>query len=121
MKFLLGFLTGAVTILLVSFLIGIISDADDRLTLFPQSAGCVTRKNLKVFHSLPGGNALVEEVNPSYDSPLMLLVGENERGFYDDEVVKVPVKQCAKQIGTYRYKTRDGFYKTVPAVTVEQG
>jgi len=36
----------------------------------------------------------------------------------DDQKIDIS-KKCARQIGTYQYKTKNDFEKTVPAVVIE--
>ena len=121
MKFLSGFILGVVSCFLILSIAGKVMQEpvnEDGLTLFSVPKDCVTRKNLKVFQALPNGRALAREVNASFDSPVMYLVGTEGETFYDDEIVKLPGKQCAMQIGTYFYQTKNKDYKTVPAVSI---
>ena len=121
MKFLSGFVLGIVSCFVVLFVIGKVTEqstTDEGLKLFSEPKECITRKNLRVFQALPNGRALAKEVNASFDSPVMYLVGMEGETFYDDEIVKLPGKQCAMQIGTYFYQTKNKDYKTVPAVSI---
>jgi len=34
--------------------------------------------------------------------------------YYDNQVIKISSKQCVRQIGTYRYETKNDLVKTVP-------
>ena len=79
---------------------------------------CITEKNLEVFQVIGDGIALAYPIN-MYD-PVVLLIGNRDKLFYDNEIVKNPAKHCAKQIGVYTYQAKDETIKTVPAVSIEE-
>ncbi len=39
--------------------------------------------------------------------------------FYDEQIVKVPKGKVVRMYGTYSYTTRDGHYKTIPRIMIE--
>ena len=47
---------------------------------------------------------------------VVLLINHDDKTYYDDQKFDIS-KKCARQIGTYQYKTK--FEKTVPAVVIE--
>lgn len=89
------------------------------LTIFPEKGECIeTKTDIKIFQVLEPNIALAE--TGEYSNRIMLLlVNDDGKSFYDDQMVKVPKGKCAKQIGTYKYTTKVGFDKTVPAVVIE--
>lgn len=78
---------------------------------------CITGSNLKVFQVISDGIALAYPVNKIGE--VILLIDNNSKLFYDDEIVKNPAKHCAKQIGVYTYPTKNETVKTVPAVVIK--
>lgn len=53
------------------------------------------------------------------DRIMVLLINYDGKSYYDNQKIIIPAKKCAKQIGTYQYRTRMGIDKTVPAVVIE--
>ena len=101
------------------------STKDQGLTLFAEPGVCVTHNPLKVFQTLDSNRALVLEEKTLYKEmtvpgdTVMLLVGTETEHFYDNQVIKIPAKQCAKQVGVYEYWNKEKFHKTVPAVSIQ--
>lgn len=52
------------------------------------------------------------------DRILVLLINYDDKSYYDEEKNKIPSDKCARQIGTYRYSTKNELVKTVPAVVI---
>lgn len=69
---------------------------------------CITNKSLKVFQTINANKALVEPISNGSigDNTLVLLVNDNNKVYYDGEIVKIPPKHCAKQIGIFSYETK---------------
>lgn len=129
MKNLLIFVFGIFTgIMLIPF-IAVISDSNEfnnpynlsGLNMLKQKGECITSENLEIMQTLHPGIALAFPAGEAlrFDKPIVLLINEGKL-FYDGEKIKVPVKKCAKQIGTYTYQTKSEIQKTVPAVIIER-
>ena len=137
---LVGFVCGVVTTFLVLVGIGHVMEgvSDRGLTLFEEPKDCITKNSLKVFQVLNSNNALVMEQQKTFsdmpvemqdmfsnitgaltNAPVMLLIGEKNEHFYDEQIIKIPVKQCARQIGVYKYQNKEDTFKTVPAVSIK--
>ena len=108
MKFLTGLILGIVGTLGTLYFLA--QSSQDDLVLFQEKGPCITQKNLEVFQVRP-----LEFL----DYTVMLLVNDSGKTYYDNEVVKIPAKKCARQIGTFQYRTRDKNYKTVPVVRID--
>ncbi len=81
-----------------------IREFSNPVTRFPQKGECLTSKNLTVIQAWPGFRALVA----AEDFPqAMLLENNNKIAYYDRMLVKIPPKKCARQVGTYRYETKE--------------
>jgi hypothetical protein len=125
MKFLFGLLLGIIGTLGFLYVLG--QQTQGQLVLSPEKGQCITKKDLIVFQVIGPSKALVRpsvDFNKDMENVLgmfgvMLLVNDTGETYYDDEIVKVPAKTCARQIGTYQYPTRDNNYKTVPVVRIE--
>jgi len=125
MKFLFGLLLGIIGTLGFLYVLG--QRTQDQIMLFSEKGRCITKKDLIVFQVISPSKALVRpsvDFNKDMENVLgmfgvMLLVNDTGETYYDDEIVKVPAKTCARQIGTYKYPTKNNNYKTVPVVRIE--
>jgi len=126
MKNLLVFIGGLVAGILATFLfLYLISVADKPndgligLTKFLEKGECIpTKTELEIFQVLEPNMDLTETGNYP-DRIMVLLVNYDGKSYYDNQKIIVPAKKCARQIGTYQYRTRIGIDKTVPAVVIE--
>ena len=89
------------------------------ITLFPKKKdGDIIAKEkevLKVFQVLKPNAALVK-TGSFPNEILMLLIGEDDDLYYDDQKIVVPQGKNAKQVGIYQYNAKSGELKTIPAV-----
>jgi len=125
--YVLGIITG---VILTPFTIGIIDGYNSAvenydnpygirgLKMLEQKKNCITSNNLEIFQTLTEGIALARPVGDY--NVLVLLIDDTGRLFYDGEKIKNPTNHCAKQVGTYTYKTKAELQKTVPAVIIEK-
>jgi hypothetical protein len=96
------------------------SDDDDRIHYFDEPGDVVECKSFKVFQVLAKDAALTHS-NSEYDlymGPICLIVNNNDEYYYDDQIVKVPKGKVARQVGIYRYVTRNDMLKTVPIIMI---
>lgn len=122
--FIAGILTGALMHMGFS---SIPSKNSDEVHFFEEAGECVTQDQLKVFQTLDPGYALAFKLTSksSYDiefalpSSLIVLI-YNPKGemYYDSQVIRIPEGKCARQIGIYKYHTKDESIKTVPIVQI---
>tara|TARA_B100001173_G_scaffold290971_1_gene282015 strand:+ start:382 stop:768 length:387 start_codon:yes stop_codon:yes gene_type:complete len=128
MKFLGGFITGVISTILFLAMIYFVSEFENQdlasddilpgLVTFPEKADCLTKQNLKVFQTIKPNVALVE-FGTFPNETMALIINYSGKSYYDDEKINIPSGMCAKQFGTYKYETRMGIKKTVPAVSIE--
>ena len=50
---------------------------------------------------------------------LILILGDENTHFYDEQKTIIPNGKCLKQVGTYQYEAKNGVMKTVPAVEIK--
>ncbi len=125
------FIAGMITTLLlefiIGFIIGVINQSDDEipgLTVFEQDGACINAKQIKIFQTLEPNIALAHALtkpNAIFDEneTLILIIGDDNIHYYDDQKINIPTGKCTKQIGTYQYHTKQDIYKTVPAVKIK--
>ncbi len=128
LKNVLIFISGMVTmflLILVLFcgLFFVQSDESDELqglTYLPEGEeSCVTTKNLKVSRVIASNAAIAEfgymdKFGDVIGGTKVLVVNNDGKQYYDNELIKIPKNKCAKRFGTYRY-----FGGTVPAVEIK--
>lgn len=129
LKNIMIFIAGMVTMLTLIVLFGIIVNYSNNsgypgLTLFEKDGKCVNARQLVIMQTLEHDVALAHaktQPNTIYDPNeiLVLLLGDETSHYYDDEKINVPKGKCTKQVGTYRYESRELGMKTVPAVTIK--
>lgn len=118
-----GVVTGVILMIIISMLIYVGNLANNGITLFEKEGECISENSFEVLQVLDSGEALANEMEQkSYGaSPTgltVLFLNENGESFYDDQIIKIPSGQCAKQIGIFRYSAKSGMEKTVPVVGI---
>lgn len=134
--FILGMIAGALLTIIVVYRLGSNSSddgtggsapyGDSGISLFSEPGEVMTLKSFKLFQVLSNGTALAESTEKAnvqypaldYGDPIVLLLPEDGMAYYDDQVIKVPAGKKARQVGTYRYETKNEFVKTVPIVRI---
>lgn len=125
--YLLGVLTGIIVTIIVLAIIGGTMNAKNgpgtRMTkgmsFFETPGDVVEPSSVKVFQALGNGAALAhcrgKEKYYSYGDPIVLVYNEDEKPYYDDQIINAPNGKSFRQVGIYRYSSRMGD-KTVPIV-----
>ena len=98
--------------------VGLPQPVDD-VNWFNREGVCITTSDLKVLHVLGVGRALVGEKNDELlEAPIMLLVNDEQPHFYDEQIIEMPAKKCAKHVGNFNFQTKDDDTKTVPVIKI---
>ena len=140
--FLGGFVAGILATILVAYFISVTNKPTENgllgLTLFQEKGECITTTSKKksceieVFQVLAPNAALGNikyysdenfggQTFRNYDiqnDVVVLLINYDNKTYYDNQKIDITNK-CARQIGTYQYKTKSEFEKTVPAIVIE--
>ncbi len=116
-----GIVTGIIlTFVILLFVAKSNSDnpSNDNMIIFEQPQQKIDAKSFEVLQVLPDGNALATvESNENFGMIVMLIANKNAT-YYDNQKIEVPTGKCARQIGTYRYMTRNNIEKTVPIIDI---
>lgn len=116
-----GIVTGIIlTFVILLFVAKSNSDnpSNDNMIIFEQPQQKIDAKSFEVMQVLPDGNALATvESNENFGMIVMFLANKNAT-YYDNQKIEVPTGKCARQIGTYRYMTRNNIEKTVPIIDI---
>lgn len=82
---------------------------------------CEDIKSFKVFQVLDKFvlASVCEDSDTSYClGHTVYIEKEKEKIYFDDQIIKVKSDECAIFIGTYKYKTQNGIFRTVPKVKI---
>ncbi|MBQ9138164.1 MAG: hypothetical protein IJX65_05985 [Alistipes sp.] len=129
--FLAGFVVGIASLILLGIAISSTNDTSEvagrhiaGLTLFESPAECLSTRSFEVFQVIDQGAALAREIKSTNrygnitSDLLVLLINDEGAYYYDEQVVKVPLGKCMRQVGIYQYTTRLEVEKTIPAVKI---
>lgn len=120
-KFLLflgGFVCGIVITFFVLIVLASTSNSDNGINMFEEPGECLAKGSVEIFQVLEPTAALAHtQGDYGYDGTLVLLVNDENKAYYDEQIVKAD--KCFRQIGTYQYETKGEFLKTVPIVMAE--
>ena len=129
LKNILIFVAGMVTMFILMVLFGLAVNSSSNsgypgLTIFEEEGKCTGARQIKIMQTLEPNMALAHaktQPNAIYDENeiLVLLLGDENASYYDDQKINIPKGMCAKQVGTYQYESRELGMKTVPAVTIQ--
>jgi len=123
--FLSGMGTGMVLTLVILMIIG--SCSNNGATAFEEPGEEIEGDAFEVFQVLPSGDALAvvkEKHNITGDDfytttgVIVMLPHDKGKTYYDDLLIEIPADMCARQIGVYRYMTKEKGEKTVPVVGI---
>ena len=105
-----------VTIILGFIIIGALTDND--LVLSEKVEKTLSVTELTVFQVIERSIALVKSGN-FLNEQIYLLLHDKEDLYYDGQEIKIAKDEIIRQVGTYQYETRDGFFTTIPAIRIE--
>ena len=93
----------------------------ENLVLFDKDKenNILDKGDTRVFQVLGDGLALAT-IFEKNNLTVVLVIGNAEENFYDDQKIEISNDKKIKQIGIYKYKTKDGYDKTVPAVVIQK-
>lgn len=93
----------------------------DHFLLFDanEEYGTLDKGSTRILQVLGDGIALAT-IFEKNNLMVVLIIGRAEENFYDDQKIEIPNDKKIKQIGIYRYNTKDGDDKTVPAVVIQK-
>ena len=88
--------------------------------MFDAPGDVVEDNNFKVFQVIADDAALVnaqsEEDLDLYLGKVYLVVNNEGKYYYDEQIIKAPQGKVFRQVGICRYPTRNDMVKTVPII-----
>lgn len=123
--FLLGIISGIAITFIAAFILTYSTNIKENgMTFFENPGECLSTGSFEIFQVIDKNKALAYEIDhagfsssyTSHTDLLVLLINEDGTYYYDDQVIDIPDGKCARQVGIYKYPTKDERYKTVPIV-----
>ena len=116
----LGIITGIVLTFAFAFCVNLSKNSGIiGLEMFEEPGEIMDYSQFEVFQVLESGCALANADN-TFDATVFIIPNEKQQ-FYDNQKILLKNDQCAQRIGTYRYDTKMGIERTVPAVKIIDG
>ena len=89
------------------------------LEKFSKKGDCIyDKKELEILQVVESNMAIANSGDIT-DDLLVLLINYEDKKYYDHQKIKIPSNKCGKQIGIYKYVTRIGLERTIPAILIE--
>ncbi|WP_297410447.1 hypothetical protein [uncultured Alistipes sp.] len=122
-----GFFSGILFLVLVALAVNYSSrndNGENGIVLFDEPGEILSTQPFEVFQVLDHGAALAREIDKSYASwnatteLMVLLINDEGKYYYDDQIIEIPKGKCLRQVGVYKYMTKAEFEKTVPIAKI---
>ena len=119
----LGVIAGIVLTFVFAYIYNAsMAKGNDGLTWFEEPGEVVDVKSYRVFQVIGDDAALVEgqtyENREIYTGAVYLLINEEGKYYYDEEIIRVPDGKVVRQVGIYKYPTKSDFIKTVQIIEI---
>lgn len=118
--YVLGIITGVILTFAFAFCVNLSNNSGIiGLEMFEDPGDYMEYSQFKVFQVVESGCALAN-ADDSFGAIVFIIPNENQQ-FYDDQKIVLKNDQYAQHVGTYKYSTKSGIEKTVPAVRIIDG
>lgn len=118
--YVLGIITGIVLTFAFAFCVNLSNNSGIiGLEMFEEPGEDMEYTQFEVFQVLDSGCALAN-ADDTFDTTVFIIPDDKQQ-FYDNQKIVLKNDQCAQRVGTYRYSTKKGIEKTVPAVKIIDG
>ena len=121
----LGILTGIVLTIGASIIIAKSQGEDpssNGISMFEKRGQAMTEGSFKIFQTLDDKHALASGVSNEeygwYMGITVMIIGNENDHFYDDQIIKKTSGKKFYQVGTYKYQTKSEDFMTVPIVAL---
>ena len=116
----LGIITGIVLTLAFAFCVNLSENSGIiGLEMFEEPGENMDYSQFEVFQVLESGGALAN-ADDAFDATVFIIPDKKQQ-FYDNQKIVLKNEQCAQQVGIYRYSTKMGIERTVPAIKIIDG
>ncbi len=124
LKFILTYIGGIVTGIVIVFIWGYcmaksyVNNASDGIDMYDKPTQTIDINAFEVMQVLSDGSALATSEDIGDIGVIVLFKANDGESYYDQQKITIPSDKCLKQIGTYRYTSRQDIEKTVPIVAI---
>lgn len=118
--FLAGLVTGAGLLFGIAYFYNN-SSSYDGITMFEEEGDCISTNSFSVIQVVEGGALAIEHMDDMLGIPsglVVLFIDEGGKSYYDSQDIKIPKGKCARQVGIYKYVSKEEVEKTVPVVAI---
>lgn len=126
--YLLGILSGVVLTFLVALIVNKVRNSD--ISFFDEAGEVVTVEcygrtkvvnSFKIFQTLGENAGLAFGEDLCARDLLVLVYSEDGQSLFDNQTIVAPKGMCFRQIGIYKYKSKDEMHRTIPVVMLMEG
>jgi hypothetical protein len=97
-------------------------EEDNGVKYFKEPGDILEGNSFRVFQVLAEDAALVRGKKRGnsdlFLGTVCLIVNDEGKYYYDDEIINVPKDKVARQVGIYHYSNREEMMKTVPIIMI---
>lgn len=94
------------------------SDETNVVEMYEEPTQTIDIRKFEVIQVLSDGSALASAEESGSYGVIVLFNAKKGDSYYDQQRIAIPSGKCLKQVGTYRYVSRQEENKTVPVVEV---
>lgn len=121
--YILGIITGFVLTVGISFIIAKTQNSGSNgISMFEERGQVMEESSFKIFQTLDDTHALANGISNEeygwYHGIVVMIVGNEDDHFYDEQIIKKTSNKKFYQVGTYKYQTRLEDSKTVPIIAL---
>lgn len=119
-KFILTYVGGIVTGIILVFVFAFAKQkmGSNDVVWFEKPGQVIRSNEFKVMQVMRDGSALAFSTGLGSSGVIVVFPASEDEEYYDSQEIEIEDGTCVRQVGTYRYETRDGIEKTVPIVEV---
>ena len=118
LTFIGGFVLGIIVICIVGVVMSYANSSNDGTVYFEKAGQVIPIREFKVIQVYDNGSALTMADDTEHYGTVVAFPARDGSSYYDDQKIVIPSGKCVKQIGTFKYMTRQEIEKTVPIVEI---
>lgn len=121
LTFIGGIVAGVILTICFAYVVAVhngqdVSSSNPNVEMFEKPTQTISVKEFRVIQVLDDGSALATAEDMDHYGTVVLFPAKDETSYYDDQHIDVPKGKVLKQVGTFKYESRQEIVKTVPIV-----
>lgn len=119
-KFILTYVGGIITGIILVFVFSFVKQkiGSNHVVWFEKPGQEIPSNEFRVIQVMRDGSALAFSTSLGSTGVVVAFPASDGEEYYDSQEIEIEDDACVRQVGTYRYTTRDGIEKTVPIVEI---